>query len=138
MEVGDASMLGSCDLLTLVLVCAGICCGRVILSRNLQAEGSRLAIRGLTFNLLCGDFIEACYPYMKEHVGVSMSGYLASAISVGLLNSDCKSSAYLPFPVAVWLADDWRTLLVASIFAFVVPFMVTVLTEVRIIFQKSK
>jgi hypothetical protein len=129
MEVGDASMLGSCDLLTLVMVCAGICC---------EVEGRRLAIRGLTINLLCGDFIEACYPYMEEHVGVSLSGYLASAISVGLLTNKCKSSAYLPFPVAAWLADDWKTLLVASTVAFMIPLIATVLSEVRITFQCSK
>jgi hypothetical protein len=124
MEVGDASMIGTLDLLTLVLVCSGVCFG-VLLTGIEEDRG--LAKRGMATNLLCGDFVEACYPYMKQSLIVSMGAYLASSVSAGVLNGSCKSSAYLPFPVSLWLADDWKTLLLASSIAFIVPFLATVL-----------
>lgn len=123
MELGDPSMLGTLDLLTLVLVCAGVCFG--ILLTGPKPESS-LAKRGMTINLLCGDFIEACYPHMEKYPLVNISGYLASSLSAMMISGSCMSSAYLPTPIALWLADDPGTLLVASMVAFFIPFAGTV------------
>lgn len=124
MELGDASMFGTLDLLTLVFVCAGICCG--IMLTGAESERS-LAKRGMTINLLCGDFIEACYPHMERYRLVDLSGYLGSSLSAMMISGSCRSSAYLPFPIAIWLADDRMALLAVAIVAFVIPLIGTVL-----------
>lgn len=124
MELGDASILGVLDLLSLVLVCAGVCLGIILTGSE---EERSLAKRGITINLLCGDFIEACYPHMERYRLVDLSGYAASALSAAILTGSCRSSAYLPFPIAIWLADDRKTLLTASAIAFFIPFIGTVM-----------
>lgn len=124
MELGDASMLGALDLLTLVLVCAGVCLGIMLVGSK---DERSLAKRGMTINLLCGDFIEACYPHMERHRLVNLSGYVASSLSAVMLTGGCRSSAYLPFPIAIWLTDDRKTLLAASLMAFLIPFIGTAL-----------
>jgi hypothetical protein len=125
MELGDASIFGAMDQLTLVLVSAGICAGKYIVG------GSDLALvrRGLAINLLCGDFIEACYPFMEEHILINLGGYLASGWSVSMLTSECKSSAYLPFPIAILLAEDWSQIALASLIAMGIPFVATVVNH---------
>lgn len=123
MELGDASIFGAMDLLTLVMVSSGICFGVWVAG---ESKDVSLAKRGLTINLLCGDFIEACYPFMEQNAIINVGGYLASACSVGLLSSGCMSSAYLPFPIALWLAEDWRLLLFASVVAMGISFLATV------------
>jgi hypothetical protein len=129
MERGDASMLGTLDFLSLVLVSAGVCLGMWVTSTESVGD-YRLAKRGFAINLLCGDFIEACYPHMEKYPIVSMSGYIASAISSSvLLTSDCKSSAYLPLILSLWLSDDHRRLLLASGIAFGIPFITTLINQ---------
>ena len=116
-------MLGALDLLTLALVCAGVCLGLILTGSK---EERSLAKRGIAINLLCGDFIEACYPHMEGYYLVNISGYVASSLSAAILTGSCRSSAYLPFPIAIWLADDRKTLLIASAIAFFIPFIATV------------
>lgn len=123
MELGDASMAGALDLVTLALVSAGVCLGLVLTDCNRS-----LGKRGLAINLLCGDFVEVCYPHMERNKLVSVGGYLGSACSAAVLSVDCKSSAYLPFPVALLLADDWRRLLFASGIAASIPFAATIVS----------
>ena len=117
-------MLGTLDLLTLVLVCSGVCLGLLLTGSE---EERSLAKRGFTINIFYGDFIEACYPHMERHRLVNLSGYVASSLSAMMLTGGCRSSAYLPFPIAIWLADDRKTLLTASLIAFLIPFIGTVL-----------
>jgi hypothetical protein len=64
---------------------------------------------------------------MEKNNMVSLGGYLASSVSVTILSSGCKSSAYLPFPIALWLSDEWERILVASAVALFIPFCATVL-----------
>ncbi|OEU09574.1 hypothetical protein FRACYDRAFT_228753 [Fragilariopsis cylindrus CCMP1102] len=123
MEIGDASMLGALDFLTLVLVSAGICLGIILTG---STEERSLARRGIATNLLCGDFIEVCYPHMEQHYLVNISGYVASSVSVAVLTGGCRSSAYMPFPVAIWLANDQKQFLIASTIAFLIPFIATI------------
>jgi hypothetical protein len=134
MELGDPSMVGTLDLLALVLVCSGVCLGILLTGPQ---EDRRLAKRAIVINLLCGDFIEACYPYMEASTTVSMGGYVASALSAAVLSGNCKSSAYLPLPVSIWLAEDTTTLLIASSIALVVPFLSTLLNHI-LFGRKSK
>ena len=124
MELGETSMLGALDVLTLVLVCAGVCLGIILTGSESE---SRLAKRGIAINLFCGDFIEACYPHMERYRLVNLSGYIASSLSAMITTGSCMSSAYLPFPIAIWLADDRKTLLAASLVAFFIPFTGTVI-----------
>ena len=120
-------MLGTLDFLTLVMVCSGVCFGLLLTGSE---EDRLLAKRAITINLLCGDFIEACYPHMEANILVNFGCYLASSLSAAVLSGNCKSSAYLPFPVAIWLADDTKTLIIASCLAFVIPFLSTILNYI--------
>lgn len=124
MEVGDAAILGAMDQLSLVLVSAGICAGTLFTCCFSRASTDMsLLKRGLLINLLCGDFIEACYPLMEQNVIISFGGYIASSCSIALLSTECKSSAYLPFPVALWLAEDLNRMSLASGVAFGIAFL---------------
>jgi hypothetical protein len=124
MELGDPAFTGAMDQLTLVLVSAGICAGTLVANRFVATHAdTSLLRRGLLINLLCGDFIEACYPLMEKNSIIRLGGYIASSCSVGLLSAGCKSSAYMPFPLALWLADDVEVLTLASSMAFGISFV---------------
>ena len=134
MECGDPSILGAIDELTLVLVCAGICSAtwlhRKVLSHKNRDNDVLLYKRGVYTNLLCGDFIEVCYPLMKQNTIVNVGGYVASACSVSILTENCKSSAYVPLPLSIWLADDMQRMAIAAIVAFCISFVFTIVGEV--------
>ena len=126
MERGGASFLGAIDQLTLVLVSAGICSGKWLTG---SVQDVALVKRGLRTNLLCGDFIEVAYPYMEESILINIGGYLASGLSTAMLSDTSKSSAYLPLPLSLWLADDWKEMALASCIAFGVSFLFTLLSS---------
>lgn len=121
MEQGEASIWGSLDVCTLVLVSAGICAANVLLSRD------AITRRGLKTNLFCGDFIEVAYPYMERSTIVNLSAYLASGIAGEILYSSdptkVMSSAYLPFPISIFLAQDTFRVSLAMLSAFIVSFL---------------
>ena len=129
MELGDAAVLGSIDEASLVCVSAGICLANLLVNPIFEdqevTEIQELSRRGLRINLLFGDFIEAAYPFMEKSLLVNLAGYLASGLSVELLTGKCyevMSSAYLPLPVAILLAQDpWRISL-AYFAAFFISF----------------
>ena len=141
MECGDASFLGALDELTLVLVCAGVCAGQWVADQHLFPKKDLLSPadlalcqRAVRINLSYGDFVEACYPFMDRHLLINVCCYIASGLSSSLLlilqkeEEIPKSLAYLPFPVALWLAgSEWYAMLVASMVAFVMPFLATIL-----------
>lgn len=131
MEVGDAAVFGCIDQLTLVLVGAGICSATLFWAvASGKMEDRSLVTRGLLINLLCGDFIEVCYPIMEQDPIVNFGGYLASACSTCILSIDCKSSAYLPVPIALWLADDWELTILAFSVAFGISFLSTLASAI--------
>jgi hypothetical protein len=134
MERGDASFLGAVDELTLVLVSAGICLANVICHNSSHKHpGTIPANRGLWINLLCGDFIEAAYPYMEESWFVNLMGYIASGISTEILLHSRQhnqqphvllSSAYVPVFVSIWLAkEEWQTMAKACTAALGISFI---------------
>jgi hypothetical protein len=67
-----------------------------------------------------------------------MGGYLGSSISATVLSGTCKTSAYLPFPISIWLSNDWSTLLYASIFAFMLPLFATLLNFSVMVSRNAK
>ena len=121
MERGEGSIWGTIDECALVLVSAGICAANMLLSKD------AITRRGLKINLLCGDFIEVAYPYMERSATVNISAYLASGIATEILYSSdptqVMSSAYFPFPISIFLAQDCFRISLAMLSAFVVSFM---------------
>ena len=136
METGVPSFWGAVDECSLVLVCAGICLANILVPVQTTIKSmdqTSLSIRGLRTNLLYGDFIEVAYPYMERFPLVNLAGYLASGISVEILcngnTEEVKSSAYLPLPLSVWLAEDIERMLTASAVAFSVPLALTLINN---------
>lgn len=159
METGDASFLGAIDELTLVLACAGISAGNLVAARVaammtttasnkkkddnekknaallLSDTDAALCRRALRINLSCGDFIEACYPFMEKSWMINTGGYAGSALSSAWLvygittAADVpKSLAYLPLPMSIALADSqWFRFAAASVLAMGIPFLATLL-----------
>ena len=121
MELGYPSLWGAVDECTLVLVSAGIC------AANVLTKKTALSKRGLFINLTCGDFIEVAYKDMDESKVVNLFAYLAGGISTEILYSkqprDVLSSAYLPFPISILLANDKSRIALAMISAFVISFI---------------
>jgi hypothetical protein len=154
------TFLGAVDELTLVCVCSGICTATLLLHLIYETlpsqthrcvfatkEDAMLCRRGAIINVLFGDFVEACYPFMDRSKIINISGYVASALSCAYLvfelheidNADemismkeirtvPKSFAYVPFPIAIALSGHlWLKMLTASGMAFGIPFMGTLL-----------
>lgn len=121
MEHGDPSFVGCLDELTLVLVCAGICGGYIcsISTSDLDSKDSTranmsLCRRAIRTNIFFGDFVEACYPFMESSHVINLAGYAASGLAGAIMTYCCSdpsddppaaTMAYLPFPVALLLAD---------------------------------
>ncbi|KAL7535923.1 hypothetical protein ACHAXR_006812 [Thalassiosira sp. AJA248-18] len=131
----EASLLGAIDECTLVMVCAGICAGNLVLppsskqnndtGENVNSGGGHasLSIQALKTNLLCGDFIEACYPSMERSKIINGSAYLAAGLSTEIiLQRRVLSTAYLPLPLAIFISNDSWGMSIACLVAFVVAF----------------
>ena len=137
METGEAALCGAVDEATLVCVSAGICLANLIVTPKLDdqqgtQETLELSRRGLRINLLFGDFIEVAYPFMERSSLVNAAGYLASGLSTELLTGNSKevlSSAYLPLPVAIILAQNQLKIALAFATAFIVSFSGAVISN---------
>ena len=141
MELAGASVWGAIDECTLVLVSAGICSANLLTSSSLKTTDASLCRRALRINLLCGDFIEAAYPFMEQRRLVNVAGYLASGLSTELLArnpEEILSLAYLPLPVSISLAKDWQRMALASFIAFGVAFAGAALNNILIGRKHSK
>lgn len=138
MQDGQPSFLGAVDFCSLCLVSAGICTAYFLVPPSSYSNNSRggqdnmrpLARRGLFINFVFGDFVEACYPMMENDVIIKASAYAACMIStVMLLNEGpARSSAYLPFPVSLYLANGHATS--AASMAFGLPFTIALLKNI--------
>jgi hypothetical protein len=156
MELGDASFLGAIDELALVLVCAGVCAGNLASlkvcqfwhgkGRTIDIEDDTLCRRGLYINLLCGDFVEVCYPYMDRHRLINFSGYIAAGLSSAVLVASAtsveqvpRSLAYLPLPLSILLAHhDCYRMAIACFVAAGIPFVMTLLVIIPSAVVKHK
>ena len=122
----------------LVMVCSGVCAG-VLANIAVGGPKSRksdtvadvaLASRGLSINLRWGDFIEACFPFMARNAAVNISAHAAAVVGGAIVGaSQCRSSAYLPLPLAIIAAETSSSssfgLVTAVAAAFLIPFLVT-------------
>ncbi len=140
MELGAPSFLGAVDWCTLCLSSGGICLAAWVLppppaafpsggaapSASITLDPRPLARRGAYINLLWGDFVEACYPFLA--IPFIKAAYYAAAMasSAVLLSAGVKSSAYMPFFVSYWLAQPTDATL-AALIGFGVPFAATLL-----------
>lgn len=146
MECGSPSFSGAIDELSLVLVCAGVCWGTLESSylypkKDIVSEADiALCKRAVRFNLLFGDFVEACYPFMERHAFINVGSYIASALSSYILvtypgsvilpNQVPTTLAYLPLPASICLAGNgWQPMLLASVIAFGIPFFCVILNH---------
>jgi len=99
------------------------------MNRFVNDADASLCQRGLRTNILYGDYVEACYPFMEQSTITNAGGYLASGLSSAWLVASKdptlpKSLAYLPFPLSIALArHEWQRMLVASSIAFTVSFV---------------
>lgn len=134
---GRPSLFGSLDLLTLCVVGAGVCASQILHPSPLLP----LARRGLAYNLLAGDFVEAAYPFMDRDPVLKSSCYFASALSGFLVvRWGLFSTAYLPLPLSLVIAEQGTKggvgsgalgLAGVATLAFFVPFLVGVLRGKR-------
>ena len=140
MERGSPSLWGSIDECTLVLVSAGICAANLlypVLETNKSgSKDSRVSLckRGLLFNIFCGDFIEVAYPFMERSNVTNVSAYIASGVGAEIIYyknpHDVLSTAYLPLPVSIWLANDRERLSAAYAAAFIIAFVGSIVSNV--------
>jgi hypothetical protein len=125
----DASLLGAMDECTLVMVCAGICAGNLVVPPpNSKGVGSSsLSWQALKTNVLYGDFIEASYPFMAKSILVNGSAFLAAGLSCEILmQRRVLASAYFPWPLVIWVSSDRSGMAAACALAFSVCFVGTV------------
>ena len=141
----EASLLGSIDECSLVLVCAGICAGNLILPRSTATTSTKenatksrsgghalLSWRALKTNIFCGDFIEAAYPSMEQSWIINVSAYVAAGTSTEILiHQRVFSSAYLPLPVAIWISNDRLNMSIACLVAFFISLSGTIASNSR-------
>ena len=81
-------------------------------------------------NVLFGDYIEACFPFLDRDPTLNFSAYLASAWSGAIAASaGARGSAYLPAPLAILLSNSPSALALASCIAFTVPFLTGVMSN---------
>lgn len=135
----EASLLGAIDECTLVIVCAGICSGNLILpfkQKNDNMEGNRgsghasLSWQALKTNIFCGDFIEAAYPSMERSSVINVSSYIAGGLSTEvLMKRSVLSTAYIPLPIAIWISNDRIGMGLACTIAYVVSFCGTIIAN---------
>lgn len=123
-----ASLLGAIDECTLVMICAGICAGNLVPPR--MGGNTSLSWQALKTNILCGDFIEACYPSMEKSRLINFAAYLAAGISTEIIV--CRrllSSAYMPLPLSILISKDRWGMSVASSIAFGISFVGTIMAN---------
>ncbi len=155
MERGQPSFLGAVDWCSLCLVSGGITAATVLLplpdyhpSSRQAGDSKALAQRGAYTNLVWGDFVEACYPFFQGDWFLTAVVYLSSIVSTAwLLHDGCRSSAYLPAPVSLWLAmgaeegtPSWRVweskAWAAALVAFGGPFVATLTRSMLVRFTR--
>merc|ERR1719215_427339 len=133
MERGIPSLWGSVDQCTLVMVSAGICAANLINPLIIQKSKKSMCLRGFLCNILCGDFIEVAYPFMNESMIVNLCAYMASGIGTEILYNDhppdVLSSAYLPLPISIMLAKDYKRLATSYLIAFLISFVGSLLSN---------
>lgn len=121
MGFGELSFFGAFDLVCLCMPCAGVCSAVYLKSLYLPKDKKhrQLGWKGLSSNLLFGDFVEACYPYTLSNPPLLSCIRFACALAGAILTCDgyVLATAYLPLPVSLMLSNGllWRGSTVSSI-----------------------
>ena len=83
---------------------------------------------GVIQNVLVGDFVEACLPFVGRHAAIEWACLAASTIAGAMIGrGGCRSTAYVPVPVSVGVAgscteDGLFWLMAACATSFLLPF----------------
>eukprot|EP00037_Helgoeca_nana_P021691 m.219257 g.219257 ORF g.219257 m.219257 type:complete len:548 (-) comp25747_c0_seq1:426-2069(-) len=141
MEVrpGALAFFGALDLCCLCMTSAGVCLAAWITpGSSFSAGNRRLGKFGALQTLCVGDFIESAEPFLVDRPSVWWVSTASSALAGAILaNGQCRSTAYLPLPLAVALSecggmshdreDDWgrAPLVVAVAVCISFPFLAT-------------
>lgn len=124
MEQTGVSFLGAVDIVSLVMVAAGINLANILFPRD-KGEAA-IAAPGFMINLGFGTFAESAYPFMFSSkmvfAGAILSGGLGGMI-VGLF--DVRGTAYLPSFIAPFAATNLFGLLTAMLGSLICAFVIT-------------
>lgn len=124
MEKTGNSFLGAVDLVSLVMVAAGINLANIISPRD-KGEAA-VAAPGFMINIGFGTFVESAYPFMFSNklvfAGALVSGGVGGAI-VGLFQ--VRATAYVPSVTAPLLTNHVTGLILAMVSALVSAFVIT-------------
>ena len=129
MAEGSLALLGALDAACLCATCAGV---MVAVGRRRAPTAAARGYVAYQINLLFGDYVEACYPYMEKSGAINAltyAGAAAAGASIVALGP-ARSSAYLPLPLAVAVAEQPMAMLCACILAFCVPCIGIMLLDV--------
>ena len=125
-----ASLLGAIYECTLVIVCAGICTGNLLFPHHRLGGNTSLSWQALKTNILCGDFIEACYPSMEKSRVINVAAYLAAGISTEVIvRQRLLSSAYMPLPLSILMSNDRWGMIAALSIAFAISLVGTIIAN---------
>ena len=104
METNGGSFLGAIDMVSLVMVSAGITLGNILFPR--KVEDRSIAIPGFLINMVFGTFVEAAYPFMLSNKKLFALTILASAVAGGVVGFfKVEGTAYVPSLVAPALSN---------------------------------
>lgn len=125
-ERGDLACFGALDALVLVCVGCGACAAQLAQPRprptRRESDADRaLALRGLLVGGLCGDYVEACHPFLARDPILDGATYAGSVLAA-LVSAGSASSAYLPVPLSFLAAERPGKFLFGAVVAFGVPF----------------
>ena len=108
-ERGELACLGALDALALVCVGCGACAAQLAQPRprptKREADADQaLALRGLLVGGCCGDYVEACHPFLARDPILDGATYAGSVLAA-LVSAGSASSAYLPVPLSFLAAE---------------------------------
>mmetsp|Transcript_5267 Transcript_5267/g.19109 ORF Transcript_5267/g.19109 Transcript_5267/m.19109 type:complete len:368 (+) Transcript_5267:389-1492(+) len=130
-EIAALAALGALDAVCLCACGAGACAAQLAVPRRPTADGDvALACRGLLVNVACGDYVEACYPFLDRDAALQLATYAAAALGAAV-SAGSRSTAYIPLPLAACIAHRPLDLLLGMCLAFVIPFGVGCAVNVR-------
>lgn len=126
METTGNSFLGAVDMVSLVMVSAGITLANMIGPRN-RSEAA-VAAPGFAINMGFGTFVEAAYPFMfsdRRVFGTALFAATLAGATVGLFG--VRGTAYVPSPVAPALANNPLGMVIAMAVGLVAALLPTLL-----------
>ncbi|MEK3889959.1 PTS sugar transporter [Bacillus sp. FSL K6-3431] len=124
MEKTGNSFLGAVDMVSLVMVAAGINLANIISPRD-KGEAA-IATPGFMINLGFGTFVESAYPFMFSNKVVFGGAILSAGVGGALVGAfDVRGTAYLPSFVAPFASNNVIGFIISMIGAFICSFLIT-------------